>query len=86
LSIAKGVAKTGATLDSGARHPRIRSNFGEAILGARARLSANRQRGQGMAEQEMKAANETYAGFLSMLKIGTIITVVVAAFVVLIIS
>ncbi|KTE24497.1 MULTISPECIES: aa3-type cytochrome c oxidase subunit IV [unclassified Sphingopyxis] len=39
-----------------------------------------------MAEQEMKAANETYAGFLSMLKIGTIITVVVAAFVVLIIS
>ena len=54
--------------------------------GAWARFSANRQRGQGMAEQEMKAANETYAGFLSMLKIGTIVTVVVAAFVVLIIS
>ena len=49
-------------------------------------LVASRQRGQVMAEQEMKAANETYAGFLSMLKIGTIITVVVAAFVVLIIS
>ncbi|MBN8845109.1 MAG: aa3-type cytochrome c oxidase subunit IV [Sphingomonadales bacterium] len=39
-----------------------------------------------MAEQEMKAANETYAGFLSLLKIGTILTVIVAAFVVLLIS
>ena len=39
-----------------------------------------------MAEQEMRAANETYAVFLSMLKIGTIVTGVVAAFVVLIIS
>ena len=81
LSIAKGVAKIGATLDSGARQR------GSGVMeGAWARFSANRQRGQGMAEQEMKAANETYAGFLSMLKIGTIITVVVAAFVVLIIS
>jgi hypothetical protein len=34
----------------------------------------------------MIAANETYAGFLSMLKIGTIITVIVAAFVVLLIA
>ena len=80
------MAKTGATLDSGARHPRIRSNFGEAILGARARLSANRQRGQGMAEQEMKAANETYAGFLNLLKVGTIASVIAAIVVVLLIS
>lgn len=39
-----------------------------------------------MAEQEMKAANETYAGFLSLLKVGTILTIVVTVFVVLIIS
>ena len=39
-----------------------------------------------MADQGMKAANETYAGFLSMLKVGTIITVIVAAFVVLLIA
>lgn len=75
------MAKTGATLDSGARQ-----RASGVMEGAWTRFSANRQRGQGMAEQEMKAANETYAGFLSMLKIGTIITVVVAAFVVLIIS
>lgn len=39
-----------------------------------------------MAEQEMKAANETYAGFISLFKVGTIITVIIAAFVVLLIS
>ncbi|UKK84595.1 aa3-type cytochrome c oxidase subunit IV [Sphingopyxis sp. BSN-002] len=39
-----------------------------------------------MAEQEMKAANETYAGFISLFKVGTIITVIVAAIVVLLIS
>ncbi|MDZ3831089.1 MAG: aa3-type cytochrome c oxidase subunit IV [Sphingopyxis sp.] len=39
-----------------------------------------------MAQQEMKAANETYAGFLSLLKVGTIITIVVTAFVVLLIA
>ncbi|MBL8651415.1 MAG: aa3-type cytochrome c oxidase subunit IV [Sphingopyxis sp.] len=39
-----------------------------------------------MAQQEMKAANETYAGFLNLLKVGSIITAVVTVFVVLIIS
>ncbi|PZQ21594.1 MAG: aa3-type cytochrome c oxidase subunit IV [Sphingopyxis macrogoltabida] len=39
-----------------------------------------------MADQDMKAADETYAGFLGMLKVGTAITVVLAAFVVLLIA
>lgn len=39
-----------------------------------------------MAEQEMKAANETYAGFLSLLKVGSIITAVVTVGVVLLIA
>ena len=39
-----------------------------------------------MAEQEMKAANETYAGFLSLLKIGSIITAIVTVGVVLLIA
>jgi len=39
-----------------------------------------------MAHQEMKAANETYSGFLNLLKVGSIITAVVTVFVVLIIS
>lgn len=39
-----------------------------------------------MAEQEMKAANETYAGFLNLLKVGTIATIAITVFVVLIIS
>lgn len=39
-----------------------------------------------MAEQDMTAANETYAGFLGLLKVGTIITAVVTLFVVLLIS
>ena len=39
-----------------------------------------------MAEQEMKAANETYDGFISLLKIGSIVTAVVAVFVVLLIA
>lgn len=39
-----------------------------------------------MAEQEMKAANETYAGFLSLLKIGSIITAIVTVFVVLLLA
>lgn len=67
-----GVAKTGATPDSGAR--------------ARASGEANWQRGQVMAEQEMKTANETYDGFISLFKVGTIATVIVAIIVVLLIS
>lgn len=39
-----------------------------------------------MAEQEMKAATETYGGFLNLLKIGTIATVLVTVLVVLLIS
>lgn len=39
-----------------------------------------------MAEQEMKAANQTYAGFVSMFKVGTIATAIVAIIVVLLIS
>ena len=39
-----------------------------------------------MAEQEMKAANETYTGFLNLLKVGTIASVIVAIVVVLLIS
>lgn len=34
----------------------------------------------------MRAASETYSGFLSLLKWGTIVSVAVAAFVVLIIA
>lgn len=37
-------------------------------------------------QQEMKAANETYSGFLGLLKVGSIITAVVVLFVVLLIS
>ena len=39
-----------------------------------------------MAEQEMKAANQTYSGFLSLLKVGSIITAIATAFVVLLIA
>lgn len=39
-----------------------------------------------MADQDISAANDTYSGFLSLLKIGTIVTVVITAFVVLLIS
>jgi len=39
-----------------------------------------------MAQQEMKAANETYSGFLSLLKVGSILTAVVTVFVVLLIA
>lgn len=39
-----------------------------------------------MAQQEMKAANETYSGFLSLLKIGSIITAIVTLVVVLLIA
>lgn len=39
-----------------------------------------------MAEQEMKAASETYSGFISLLKIGSIITAIVTVFVVLLIA
>ncbi len=39
-----------------------------------------------MAEQEMKAANDTYAGFISLLKVGSIITAIVTVFVVLLIA
>lgn len=39
-----------------------------------------------MAEQNMAAANDTYSGFLAMVKYGTIATTLVAAFVVLLIA
>lgn len=39
-----------------------------------------------MAEQDMKAADNTYAGFLSLLKVGTILTTVVTVVVVLLIA
>lgn len=39
-----------------------------------------------MAQQEMKAANETYAGFLSLLKVGSILTAIVTIVVVLLIA
>ena len=39
-----------------------------------------------MAKQEMKAANETYEGFISLFKVGTILSVIVAIVVVLLIS
>lgn len=39
-----------------------------------------------MAEQEIKVAEETYSGFINLLKVGTIIVLVVAAFVVLLIA
>jgi hypothetical protein len=39
-----------------------------------------------MADQEMKAASETYSGFLSLLKVGSIITAIVTVFVVLLIA
>lgn len=39
-----------------------------------------------MAEQEMKAAEETYSGFISLFKVGSIITAIVTVFVVLLIS
>ncbi len=39
-----------------------------------------------MAEQEMKAANDTYAGFISLFKVGSIITAIVTVFVVLLIA
>ncbi|HMO77305.1 MAG TPA: aa3-type cytochrome c oxidase subunit IV [Sphingopyxis sp.] len=37
-------------------------------------------------QQDMKAANESYAGFISLFKVGTILTVIATAFVVLLIS
>ncbi|WP_242446061.1 aa3-type cytochrome c oxidase subunit IV [Sphingopyxis lindanitolerans] len=69
------MAKTGATIEFW------------PILGARSRaFSGERQRGQAMAEQEMKAASETYSGFLSLFKVGAIASAVVAIIVVLLIS
>jgi hypothetical protein len=46
----------------------------------------NNVRGQDMASNEMKSANETYAGFVGLVKWGTIASVAVAALVVLLIS
>ncbi|SKB68111.1 aa3-type cytochrome c oxidase subunit IV [Sphingopyxis flava] len=37
-------------------------------------------------EQDIKAARETYSGFLSLFKLGAIITVLVTAFVVLLLA
>lgn len=39
-----------------------------------------------MAEQDMKQANNSYAGFITMLKWGTLLSALTAAAVVLIIS
>lgn len=39
-----------------------------------------------MADQEIKAASETYSGFLSLMKIGTILGVIVAGIVILLIA
>lgn len=39
-----------------------------------------------MAQQEMKAAEETYSGFINLFKIGSIITAVVVVGVVLLIA
>ncbi|HJS02427.1 MAG TPA: aa3-type cytochrome c oxidase subunit IV [Variovorax sp.] len=73
MSIAGRVAKTGAITDSG--------------RGAvRSRTVNDRSRGKAMAQQEMKAAEETYAGFISLFKIGSIITAVVVIGVVLLIA
>jgi hypothetical protein len=44
------------------------------------------KRGQVMAEQEMKAAEETYTGFISLFKVGSIITAIVTLVVVLLIA
>lgn len=71
LSIGDGVAKTGATSESG-RCVRARDR--------------EQQRGTGMAEQEIKAANKTYAGFVSVLKVASIVTAIVTFFIVLLIA
>ncbi|WP_228765433.1 hypothetical protein [Sphingopyxis solisilvae] len=73
MSMGNSVAKTGAKADSG-RATRVR----------RTETAAEGERA--MAEQEMKAANETYSGFLSLLKVGSIITAIVTVFVVLLIA
>lgn len=39
-----------------------------------------------MADQEIKAANETYAGFLSLMKIGTILSVIGVGIIILLIA
>ena len=39
-----------------------------------------------MANQDMKAAESTYGSFLSLLKVGTILTAIVTVIVVLLIS
>ncbi|MDO9362293.1 MAG: aa3-type cytochrome c oxidase subunit IV [Sphingopyxis sp.] len=39
-----------------------------------------------MAQQEMKAAEDTYAGFISLFKIGAILTAIVTVGVVLLIA
>lgn len=39
-----------------------------------------------MAEQELKAAEETYTGFISLFKVGSIITAIVTLVVVLLIA
>ena len=57
-----------------------------AISDSGARAGTGVKRGIAMAEQEMKAANETYSGFLSLLKVGSIITAVAVLVVVLLIA
>jgi hypothetical protein len=52
----------------------------------RSRTGTEGKRGKAMAQQEMKAAEETYAGFISLFKIGSIITAIVVIGVVLLIA
>lgn len=68
------MAKTAAKADSGpgaARPPASGSEQGERAMAQ---------------QQEMKAAEETYSGFLSLLKVGSILTAIVTVLVVLLIS
>ncbi|PKP97484.1 MAG: aa3-type cytochrome c oxidase subunit IV [Alphaproteobacteria bacterium HGW-Alphaproteobacteria-13] len=39
-----------------------------------------------MADQDIKAANETYSGFLSLMKIGTILSVIATGIILLLIA
>ena len=67
------MAKTGATSDSDDSGPHVCAPDDE-------------QGDKVMAQQEMKAAEETYSGFISLFKVGTVITIAVTVLVVLLIS
>ena len=67
------MAKTGATSDSDDSGPR-------------AGAPDDDQGDKVMAQQDMKAADETYSGFINLFKIGSVITAIAAVVVVLLIS